>query len=194
MKTLLPISLLWVCWSVVAAQDADYIRAVERAQQQRPATIAHASRIAATDEPGTPMTLHGRALNADGRPAGSVVVFAYQTDRSGIYDRPEAGAHSWRLRGWAKADDAGRFTFETIRPGPYPGRQAPAHVHFTIFTPSGERYHAGEAKFDDDELVPARERETSKRAGDFGEVRPVRREGGREHVNVTLRIDAAQRF
>lgn len=194
MKTLLPLLLLWVCWNVVAAQDVDYIRAVERAQQQRPATIGHSSRIAAADESGTRMTLHGRVLKADGTPAAGMVVFAYQTDRSGLYDRPEAGAHSWRLRGWAKADDAGRFTFETIRPGPYPDRRGPAHVHFTIFTPSGERYHAGEAKFEDDELVSAREREASKQAGDFGEVRPVRREGGKEHVEVTLRVDAAQRF
>ena len=194
MKTLLTLLLLWVCWNVVAAQDADYIRAMDRAQQQRPATIGSASRIAAANEPGTPMTLHGRAQKADGTPADGMVVFAYQTDRSGLYDQPQAGAHSWRLRGWAKTDDKGRFTFETIRPGPYPGRQNPAHVHFTIFTPSGERYHAGEAKFEDDELVPAREREASRRAGDFGEVRPVRREGGKEHVEVTLRIDVAQRF
>lgn len=194
MKTLLPLLLLSVCWNVVVAQDADYIRAMERAQQQRPATIAAVSRIAAANEPGTPMTLHGRVQKADGTPAAGMVVFAYHTDRSGLYDRPEAGAHSWRLRGWATVDDAGRFTFETIRPGPYPDRRGPAHVHFTIFTPSGERYHAGEAKFDDDELVPARERDDSKRAGDFGEVRPVRREGGKEHVNVALRIDAAQRF
>ena len=177
-----------------SAQDVEYIRAVERAQQQRPTSMTAATRIAPTGEAGTPMVLHGRVVKPDGTPAGGTVVFAYHTDRTGLYDRPEAGGHSWRLRGWAKADEAGRFTFETIRPGPYPDRRAPAHVHFTIFTASGERYHAGEAKFEDDELVPARERDASRRAGDFGEVRPVRREGGKQHVDVTLRIDAAQRF
>jgi len=42
--------------------------------------------------------------------------------------------------------------------------------------------------------VTQRDREASKRAGEFGEVRPVRREGDTEHVELTLRIDAAQRF
>ena len=177
-----------------SAQDLEYIRAVERAQQQRPTSMTASSRIASAGEAGTPMVLHGRVVKPDGTPAGGTIVFAYHTDRSGLYDRAEAGAHSWRLRGWAKADDAGRFTFETIRPGPYPDGRGPAHVHFTIFTPSGERYHAGEAKFEDDELVPPSEREASRRAGDFGEVRQVRREGGKQHVEVTLRIDAAQRF
>ena len=177
-----------------AAQDVEYIRAVERAQEQRPKAIANSARIAPATEPGTPMVLQGRVVKPDGTPAVGTIVFAYQTDRTGLYDRPEAGAHSWRLKGWAKADEAGRFTFETIRPAPYPGRRVPAHVHFTLFTPSGERYHAGEAKFEDDELVSAHQRETSRQAGDFGEVRPVRREAGKEHVEVTLRIDPTQRF
>lgn len=194
MNNVLRFALLMLLATRASAQDVEYIRAVERAQQQRPASMAASSRIAPAGEPGTPLVLHGRVVKADGTPAGGAIVFAYHTDRSGLYDRPEAGAHSWRLRGWAKADEAGRFTFETIRPGPYPDRRGPAHVHFTIFTPSGERYHAGEAKFEDDNLVPAREREASKRAGDFGEVRPVRREAGKEHVQVALRIDAAQRF
>ena len=75
-----------------------------------------------------------------------------------------------------------------------PNRNVPAHVHFTVFTPSGARYHAGEVKFDDDPLVSPREREASKQAREQGEVRPVRREAGAEHVDFTLRIDAAQRF
>lgn len=188
-------ALLLCIWAnVVAAQDADYIRAIERARQERPATIGHSSRIAAAGEPGTPMILHGRIVNRDGTPAAGTIVLAYHTDRAGLYDRPEAGAHSWRLKGWVRADESGRFTFETIRPGPYPNRQIPAHVHFTAFTPSGERFHAGEVKFEDDPLMPQSERDASKRAGEFGEVRPMRREREVQHVDFTLRIDTAQRF
>ena len=179
---------------VAFAQDREYIAAVERAQQQRPAAVAVSARIAPAGEPGRQMILHGRIVKPDGTPAASTIVFAYHTDRDGLYDRREAGAHSWRLKGWARADDAGRFTFETVRPAPYPGRQIPAHVHFTAFAPSGERFHAGEIRFDDDPLVTQRDREESKRAGEFAEVRPVRREGDTEHVEFTLRIDAAQRF
>ena len=194
LKTLVSLLLVAVCWDAVAAQDVDYIRAMERAQQQRPATIGHSSRIAVPDEPGIPMVLHGRIVNPDGTPAAGAIVFAYQTDRTGLYDRREAGAHSWRLKGWARADADGRFTFETIRPGPYPGRRTPAHVHFTAFTPAGERYHAGEVRFDDDPLVAQQDRDASAQALEFGEVRPVRQEGDVQHVDFTLRIDVAQRF
>lgn len=75
-----------------------------------------------------------------------------------------------------------------------PALRTPAHVHFTAFTPSGERFHAGEVKFEDDPFLPQSERDASKRAGEVGEVRPVRREGAVQHVDFTLRIDPAQRL
>ena len=156
LKKLLSLALLGLWWNTAAAQDLEYIRAIERAQQQRPASIAHSSRIAPADEPGTPMILEGRVVHSDGQPAADTIVLAYHTDRNGLYDQSGAGAHSWRLKGWAKTDEQGRFTFETIRPGAYPDRQTPAHVHFTAFTPSGERFHAGEVKFDDDPLLSKR--------------------------------------
>jgi len=103
-------------------------------------------------------------------------VFAYHTDRGGRYDRAGAPAHSWRLHGWAQADAEGRFEFLTIRPGAYPSRREPAHVHLTVFTKKA-RYRGGALLFADDPLVVAAEHERSTRAGAFGWVRPVRREG-----------------
>jgi protocatechuate 3,4-dioxygenase, beta subunit len=91
-------------------------------------------------------------------------------------------------------DAAGRFEFHTIRPAAYPGRQIPAHVHFTVFTPSGERYHAGEVQFEDDPLVSSSDRTRSRQEGAFGRVQPVRTEGGVQHVNVQLKLDPAQQF
>lgn len=129
---------------VAAAQDVEYIRAVERAQRARPATLSAAARIAPTSEPGDPLIIRGRLFNVDGSPAANAVVFAYHTDKAGLYDKRENGPHSWRLRGWAKTDKDGSFTFETIRPGSYPNSNNPPHVHFTAFLPNGERYHAGE--------------------------------------------------
>jgi protocatechuate 3,4-dioxygenase beta subunit len=140
------------------------------------------------------LILRGRIVQPDGAPAAGAIVFAYHTDAQGLYDRRGAGEHSWRLKGWTKADGEGRFMFETIRPGPYPGRHVPAHVHFTVFTPDGARYHAGEVKFENDPLVSEPERDASKRAGEFGEVRPVRQEGNAEQVEFALPIDPAQRF
>jgi protocatechuate 3,4-dioxygenase beta subunit len=125
------------------AQDVEYQRAVERAQQSRPANLSSTARIAPTSEPGDPLVIRGQLLNVDGSPAANAVVFAYHTDRGGLYDKRENGPHSWRLRGWVRTDKDGRFTFETIRPGSYPNTNNPPHVHFTAFLPNGDRYHAG---------------------------------------------------
>src|SRR5262245_66231303 len=91
-----------------AAQDLEFLRALERAQRERPAVLAATARIAPVGEPGTPLVIHGRVLRADGRTAApGVVVFAYHTDATGHYDVPSAGPHSWRLRGWARTDAEG---------------------------------------------------------------------------------------
>jgi hypothetical protein len=67
-------------------------------------------------------------------------------------------------------------------------------VHLTVFTPGGERYHAGEVQFADDPVLPAGERERSDREGPFGSVRPVRTEQGTQHVECSLRLEPRNRF
>ena len=124
----------------LAAQDIQYARAMNRAQDSRPSGLGATARIAPTSEPGDPLVVSGRLLNLDGTAAAGAVVFAYHTDRGGLYDDPSKGPHSWRLRGWARTGADGSFTFETIRPGAYPGGSIPPHVHFTAFLPDG-RYH-----------------------------------------------------
>jgi protocatechuate 3,4-dioxygenase beta subunit len=156
-----------------AAQDVQYIRAVERAQQQRPSTLTSTGRIAPTSEPGSPLIVRGQLLNVDGSPAADAVVFAYHTDRAGLYDKRENGPHSWRLRGWVKTGADGRFTFETIRPGSYPNSNNPPHVHFTAFLPNGDRYHAGGLELS---------------------MSPPDLRGKAEEAGITLRLEARQKF
>jgi protocatechuate 3,4-dioxygenase beta subunit len=186
---------LLVTTAAPAAQDTEFIRALERAQQSRPAAVSTTARIAPPGEPGVPLVVHGRAFAADRTsPLADAVVFAYHTDREGLYDRKGSPAHSWRLRGWAKTDAEGRFEFRTIRPGSYPGTRIAQHIHFTVFTPSGERYHAGELHFEDDGFVSESERSASARDGEFGAVRPIRREGDAAHVDFRIALDPRQRF
>ena len=185
---------LLVTTAPASAQDREFIQALERTQQSRPATLTSRARIAPASEPGTPLVITGRVFAADGRaPLADAIVFAYHTDRNGLYDRPGT-VHSWRLRGWAKTGSDGQFQFTTIRPGAYPGATIAEHVHFTVFTASGERYHGGELNFADDRFVSASERAESERDGAFGHVRPVRREGNVEHVDFRLRIAPGQKF
>ena len=177
-----------------AAQDVEFQRALERAQAERPATLTSTARIAPLGEPGSPLVIHGRLFAPDGRtPANGATVFAYHTDRDGLYDKPGTPPHSWRLRGWARTDADGRFEFSTIRPGSYPSSRNPAHVHFTVFT-TDARYHAGELQFDNDPVVGDAERARDKNRGEFGSIRPVRREGPVEHVDLRLRLNPQNRF
>ncbi len=189
-----PLLLVTLFVTSVSAQDAQYVRALERAQDARPATIGTVARIAPPEEPGTPLVIHGRVLAHDARtPVPGAIVFAYHTDRDGLYDNPGSGPHSWRLRGWSRTDEDGRFEFLTVRPGPYPAGRVPAHVHLVVFA-NDARYHAGELRFEDDTFVTDRERRESRGEGRFGAIRPVRRDGQTEHVEFTIRLNPADRF
>ena len=171
-------------------QDLEYERALERAQSLKPQRLTSVARIAPEREPGTPLVIAGRVYRPDGRtPAPGITVFAYHTDRTGVYDVRSNGPHSWRLKGWAITDADGRFEFRTIRPGAYPGRTEPQHVHFSIDGPSVPRQSPTALEFDDDPLITARVREESKRAGLFGGVRPVTIRNGVHHVEMNLRIE-----
>jgi protocatechuate 3,4-dioxygenase beta subunit len=172
-RRIIPVVTLFVTAATVLAQDTEYIRAIERAQQQRPAALSSTARIAPTAEPGAPLRVRGQLHGVNGTPAANATVFAYQTDRGGLYDVRENGPHSWRLRGWVKTDADGRFTFETIRPGSYPGTNNPPHVHFTAFLADGSRYHAGELQLS---------------------MQPPDLKGKTEEATITLRLEARQKF
>jgi protocatechuate 3,4-dioxygenase beta subunit len=188
------IGVLMTVASAASAQDSDWVRAWEAAQRQRPQTVASTSRIALANEPGTPLVVHGRLFREDGRtPIAGAIVFAYHTDARGHYSDAQA-AHSWRLRGWAKSDANGRFTFHTIRPGASPQGRSPAHLHLTIEAAGIGRRFVDEVNFADDPLVSDRAKAASAAAGAFGFVRPVTTRAGAQHIDLRIRVAATGRF
>lgn len=167
-------------------QDVEFERALERAQRDRPKTLDARARIAPPSEPGDPLVVHGRAVAEDGKtPIRDAVIFAYHTDTGGLYDRPEVGPHSWRLRGWVKTAADGTFEFTTIRPGAYPGRTVAQHIHLNIYSPDGKRYGSDELLFADDPLLPSADKERACQ---------VRRQGAVQHVDFTFRLKPANKF
>ena len=76
---------------------------------------------------------------------------------------------------------------QTIRPAPYPSRNAAAHVHLVIEGPGVPRQFGG-LLFEGDPLLTAAERRESATAGRFGMVRPVETRAGVQHVSLQIRI------
>jgi len=169
--------------------DPAWLRMWREAQDHRPAELGSAGRIAPAGEAGTPLVVDGRVVQPDGtRPAAGVIVFAYQTDRDGIYFSDSRPGSPWRLQGWVRTDADGRFTFRTIRPGHYPNRHVPAHIHFTVVSPRYGRQWADSLRFADDPLLSEQEKAASAADGRFGSIRPVRTEDGVAHVRYTVRL------
>jgi protocatechuate 3,4-dioxygenase beta subunit len=129
--------------------------------------------LAGAKEPGNRMVIAGRIWKADGKkPAGAERVLVYHTDARGDYgSRPGAtpaqGRRDARLSGYVTTDPEGRFEVRTIRPGPYPAGNIPAHVHFVL---GGSNL---ELQFADDPRVDATDRKNMTRDGTFAMVRPV---------------------
>jgi len=151
--------------------------------QGMPEALAAEARLAPEGEPGEPLVIDGAVRRADGAPAPGVVVYAYQTDASGIYPRAAAGAgvaarRHGRLRGWAKSDAEGRFRFLTVRPGGYPGTTIPQHVHLHVLEPGRCTYYIDDVVFDDDPRLTAVERRRLTGRGGPGIAVPERDAGG----------------
>lgn len=167
--------------------EPEFVRMWEAAQRERPARLDPRARIGSVAEPGEALIVRGRLFERDARtPVGRAVVFAYQTDRAGHYDAP--GHNGWRLKGWARTDDEGRFTFATIRPGPYPGRQVAAHVHIGIEGPPGQRHLLPDLLFEGDPRLSAQELERSRGYGVFANIRPVATIDNVATVDVQYRL------
>lgn len=108
--------------------------------------------------------LTGTIYQSDGvTPAQGVVLYYYQTNEEGHYlHKPEEprsmppnenGQTHGYIRGWVVSDLNGRYDIYTIRPGVYPTRDAPAHIHATIIEPTINEYYIDDYVFDDDSLV-----------------------------------------
>lgn len=93
--------------------------------------------------PGTLLRVGGLVLNRQCRPLANVLVDLWQADARGQYDNI-----GFRLRGHQFSDAEGRWQFETVLPGLYPGRTR--HLHVKLQPPRGDilttqLYFPGEA-------------------------------------------------
>ena len=113
--------------------------------------------IPPANEPGEPLVITGKVFKADGKtPAEGMVLWVYQTDRTGYYNAQDDASHP-RLNGWMKIGADGKYEFRTIRPGAYPHRTTPAHIHAHVYGPEYSERSIDEYWFKDDPRINEKE-------------------------------------
>jgi protocatechuate 3,4-dioxygenase beta subunit len=110
-----------------------------------------------------------------------VVLYIYHTDATGLYSRgtpeTEASRRHGLLRGWVRTGPDGRYSFDTIKPGPYPGETMPAHLHFTVLEPGRQPYWIDDIVFEGEVGVTAKYRRERENRGGNGIVRLGKAQG-----------------
>lgn len=155
----------------------------EAVAERAPAGLPASLRLAGKAEPGERMILTGRVLTADGtRPAANVVIYAHHTNAAGRYangtSESEWSRRHGRLRGWVKTGRDGVYTFDTIKPAPYPNETMPAHVHLFIAEPGHPAYYLDDVVFDGEFGVTQAYRRAQELRGGTGIVRLERNAAG----------------
>ncbi len=134
------------------------------------------------NDKGMRIKVTGTIYENDGKtPAEGVILYIYHTDQNGVYatrgDETGWGRRHGYIRGWVKTGRDGKYTFYTLKPGTYPNRRTPAHIHPVILEPDGKYYWLGSYHFAGDPLLTEREiSPKSPRGGSSGLLR-LRKEG-----------------
>jgi protocatechuate 3,4-dioxygenase beta subunit len=85
--------------------------------------------LRATSDPGLPLSVSGRVLDARGDVLSAAKVEIWQADHLGNYD-----LDGYRYRASLLADAAGKYSFDSVMPGHYPGRVC-QHIHYVVTAP-----------------------------------------------------------
>lgn len=150
--------------------------------------------VVGPDEPGERLKLTGRVFAADGvTPAPGIVLYAHQTDATGIYRGAiENGSPSERnglLKAWLTTDAEGRYRFDTIKPAHYPGGTMPAHIHIYVWEPGRRPYYIDDVVFAGEFMVDERYRANQELRGGSGIVTLERAADGRLLANRDIVLE-----
>ncbi len=143
-----------------------------------PTSISSIDTSAGWFEPGQKLLVTGKIFKLDGKtPAPNIILYYWQTDTNGYYSfkqgMNEKAKRHGHIRGWVKTDNEGKFSIYTNRPSPYPNKDLPAHIHFSVKEPDlQDEYYTEEINFDDDKLlIPYLKKYPQENRGGSGIVR-----------------------
>ncbi|MBC2839305.1 intradiol ring-cleavage dioxygenase [Robiginitalea sp. SC105] len=126
--------------------------------------------------------LTGTVFESDGKtPAENIILYFYHTNREGIYEKrgDETGwgrTHGY-IRGWLRTGPDGSYTLYTFRPGAYPSRREPEHIHLTVKEQGTIPYYLESYHFEDDPLLTPAVRDNMRNRGGSGIVLPQSENG-----------------
>ena len=146
-----------------------------------PGTLDNVDTLPDFGEEGPKIRISGTIFQPGGtEPAAGVILYIYHTNQKGRYPRGKEGwarRHGY-IRGWVKTGLDGQYTFYTLKPGTYPSRSDPSHVHAIVLEPNGKLYWIEDYLFDGDPLL-SKERITSdRRRGGTNGVADLHRKDG----------------
>ncbi len=113
--------------------------------------------------------------------AKDIILYIYQTNQNGVYptkgdEKGWAKRHGY-IRGWVKTEENGKYTFYTFRPGAYPGRNEPEHIHITVKEPNKLEYYLDDFVFIDDPMLTKEKIASFKNRGGSGIKKPTITDG-----------------
>ena len=131
--------------------------------------------VAPKEEPGERLIVSGKVCGPDGKSRlKGVSVYVYHTDINGYYSENTTNNSNPRLRGWMRTDAAGRYEFNTIKPGPYPDARVPAHIHYVVSAP-GYKERVFEIVFEGDPFISERMKSDAENEYSMFSIRPAKR-------------------
>ena len=119
----------------------DALEAQERAAAKKPTPwneigpfykrlAPHQAMLRKDGDPGLPLQVSGAVFGERGDALPGARIELWHADHQGLYD-----LDGYRFRATLTADDNGRYSFDSIMPGHYPGRVC-QHVHYIVTAPA----------------------------------------------------------
>lgn len=158
---------------------------------EAPDDVSWKAVLADEKDEGEPLIISGTVYEKDGkRGAPNILIYAYHTDAKGFYGRGKDEHPHGKHHGWMLTDERGRYEFRTIKPAPYPARDTPAHIHFTLTGIDFKEYWIDDIWFEGDALItPAiTKKQMTGRGGFSGILKLEKKVGGILHGERNIKL------